>query len=227
MNKEGGLCDEALILPVNPESIAITESVKSQVLSVIGGVDRSVLGSMDLKSIEVKSFFPLFGSSYWKTYKDSGQEGQWKSNPKFFIDQLSNILKGKRPVRINVFDDRPEANTTSMDFSMDCYLTKFTYGEKGGSQDVSYTLGFQERRDVSGFWKPVSEGGQVTLETRPALVPSPKVYTVKSGDSLWRIAQNLLGDGDLWPQIYEANKDIIGPDPNLIQPGQRLVLADV
>jgi nucleoid-associated protein YgaU len=34
-----------------------------------------------------------------------------------------------------------------------------------------------------------------------------KVYEVKPGDSLSKIAKNEYGDASKWPQIFEANKD--------------------
>lgn len=49
----------------------------------------------------------------------------------------------------------------------------------------------------------------------------PRTYVVKSGDSLSKIAQELLGDASRWPEIYAANRDKI-EDPNLIYPGQEL-----
>jgi len=45
-------------------------------------------------------------------------------------------------------------------------------------------------------------------------------YTVKSGDSLSKIAKHYYGDAQQWKKIYEANKDVIGSNPDLIQPGQ-------
>jgi len=48
-----------------------------------------------------------------------------------------------------------------------------------------------------------------------------QVYVVKSGDSLSKIAKELLGDASRWPEIYELNKDVIGDNPNLIKPGQK------
>ena len=47
-------------------------------------------------------------------------------------------------------------------------------------------------------------------------------YTVQSGDTLWDIAQRAYADPEDWDTIYNANKQVIGNDPNLIKPGQVL-----
>ena len=44
-------------------------------------------------------------------------------------------------------------------------------------------------------------------------------YTVKSGDTLSEIGQQ---HGVAWRDIYEANKDVIGDNPDKIRPGQTL-----
>jgi nucleoid-associated protein YgaU len=53
---------------------------------------------------------------------------------------------------------------------------------------------------------------------------SGKTYVVKSGDSLSKIAKEVLGDAKRWPEIHELNKDLIGENPNVIHPGQKLNL---
>ncbi len=50
-----------------------------------------------------------------------------------------------------------------------------------------------------------------------------RTYTVKSGDSLSRIAKRELGDASRWPEIFEANRGTIS-NPDLIHPGQVLNL---
>ncbi|WP_019953904.1 LysM peptidoglycan-binding domain-containing protein [Yoonia vestfoldensis] len=45
------------------------------------------------------------------------------------------------------------------------------------------------------------------------------VRTVQPGSTLWAIAEETLGDGILYVQVFEANSDLIR-DPNLIYPGQ-------
>lgn len=51
-----------------------------------------------------------------------------------------------------------------------------------------------------------------------------KTYVVKSGDSLSEIAQREMGDGDRWKELYEANKDAIGDNPDLIHAGTELTI---
>nr|MDE7248016.1 FG-GAP-like repeat-containing protein [Lachnospiraceae bacterium] len=46
--------------------------------------------------------------------------------------------------------------------------------------------------------------------------------TVQEGDSLWKLADLVYGDGYFWTQIYDKNKECIGGDPNLIHPGMDL-----
>src|SRR2546421_10469572 len=47
-------------------------------------------------------------------------------------------------------------------------------------------------------------------------------YTVQPGDTLSSIAQQAYGDANQWQKIYDANKQVIGNDPNLIRPGEVL-----
>lgn len=47
-------------------------------------------------------------------------------------------------------------------------------------------------------------------------------YVVKKGDCLWDIAETRMGDGMRWSKIYEANKALIGDDPNLLYVGIEL-----
>lgn len=48
-------------------------------------------------------------------------------------------------------------------------------------------------------------------------------YVVKAGDNLRKIAKAELGDADRWSEIAELNKATL-PDPDKINPGQKLIL---
>jgi nucleoid-associated protein YgaU len=59
---------------------------------------------------------------------------------------------------------------------------------------------------------------------KPATVPPPsKTYTVKSGDTLSRIAKEHLGNANDYMKIFKLNTDQLS-DPDLIKPGQVLRL---
>ena len=48
-----------------------------------------------------------------------------------------------------------------------------------------------------------------------------ETYTVKAGDTLSKIAKQLLGDANAYPAIFDANRDQLS-DPDKIKPGQVL-----
>jgi nucleoid-associated protein YgaU len=57
---------------------------------------------------------------------------------------------------------------------------------------------------------------------------------VVAGDTLWGIARNILEQAgpppagaditSAWKMIYATNTDVVGPDPDLILPGQVLMI---
>ena len=60
-----------------------------------------------------------------------------------------------------------------------------------------------------------------------------RVVVVRPGDSLWVIAERELPPGApdslvaaRWHALYAANREVIGPDPDVLWPGQRLVLPE-
>ena len=53
-----------------------------------------------------------------------------------------------------------------------------------------------------------------------------KLYVVREGDTLWTIAEDVLGDPTLWPALYLGNRDQI-KDPARVYPGQQLAIPAV
>jgi nucleoid-associated protein YgaU len=55
-----------------------------------------------------------------------------------------------------------------------------------------------------------------------------KTYTVKSGDTLMRLARKFYGEANAgeYTVIYEANKKMIGPDPGKLSVGQVLTIPE-
>ena len=79
-----------------------------------------------------------------------------------------------------------------------------------------------------------SESSSKTQKRAQVAAPQERTHTVLPGDCLWSIAGSMLGPeasdrevAGLWPLIYDLNAVVIGGDPNLIEPGQVLLLPDL
>ena len=105
----------------------------------------------------------------------------------------------------------------------------FTWRGAFGDLDADISL-IEWRSAVVGLDAVAAETGEevpVSEETAGEAVdepPIPNAVTVQSGDSLWALAQLHLGDGARWPEIYEMNAETIGSNPDLILPGQELLM---
>lgn len=84
--------------------------------------------------------------------------------------------------------------------------------------DVDSLLAEVERREQNIRALLAARGGS----DRPA-APDADRWSVRRGDSLWRISSrgDVYGDGTQWRRIYESNRGALR-DPDLIYPGQEL-----
>lgn len=70
--------------------------------------------------------------------------------------------------------------------------------------------------------RPVPSPSPSPQVSTVSTVAAPVEYVVQPGDTLRAIAQSTYGDADLWQRIYDANRDLIGSDPDALQAGMRL-----
>lgn len=81
--------------------------------------------------------------------------------------------------------------------------------------------------EQAGTVSRASGSPRASATEAPSFLPSmtlPRVYVVRAGDSLYFIAQREYGMPDRWRLIYAANRSRLGPQPNLIYAGERLVI---
>jgi LysM repeat protein len=118
------------------------------------------------------------------------------------------------------------------------FIQSLGFTWRGGYGDLAYEVELTEWRgaiiaidgeededpESEEYWNQDDEAGQSgDTEVDP---PIPAEYIVQPGDTLWSIAQSNLGDGSQWEAIWslEANREQIGVNPDLLEPGMVLVL---
>lgn len=102
---------------------------------------------------------------------------------------------------------------------------------------LSSIFGKKDKQDKRADFSNVSSGTSSTAreapkpeipkaEPAPPVAPAATTYEIKSGDSLSAIAKRFYGDTTQWRKIYEANRDVLGDDPDKIYPGQKITIPD-
>ncbi|MEE9448283.1 MAG: peptidoglycan-binding protein LysM [Arenicellales bacterium] len=71
------------------------------------------------------------------------------------------------------------------------------------------------------------EAAELELESGEVIeeAAQPTFYTIEKGDTLWGIASSQLGKGSRYPEIFEANREVI-KDPDKIYPGQQIRIPE-
>lgn len=108
------------------------------------------------------------------------------------------------------------------------------YADPGGP-DALDGLPLPDRTTTTAQWIGSLARARDQAPPRPAVAPEgpagPAEVRVSPGDTLWQLAEDELGasaqPSDVerrWREVYLANRDVVGADPDLIRPGQRLTL---
>ena len=203
-------------IPVLPSEYQVQSSQNNQSETIIGIGEVSLKGKRNLMTISFSSFFPLRRNS---SYCRRGSI----LKPLQYVDAIER-MKQTGTVKLVI---------TGSPIRMDCTIESFEWGENDGTGDIFYTISFKEYRNIGASKSSVVQDG--LLESAPSADglnkesarTEPKVstqeYIVKKGDTLTSIAKRLTGSSN-WKPIYNANRAVIGGNPNRIKVGQKLVI---
>lgn len=195
--------NDTLRLPMLPEEAtfeATTTFLSHDIVKI--GTIKSPFG-------EELSTFSWSGQLPGESRKNAPYVKEWKE-PKIIQGMFSEWRTKGKKLRLMI---------TETPINHDVYLERYSVTYKGGYGDYYYDISFVQAKDLE-----VSTVGNTAttknIETRPA-PPQPETYTVKSGDTLWKIAYSELGNGSRYPEIATLNGIA---NPNFIKVGQVLKL---
>ena len=199
--------DSKIQLPVKPSEFSVSVANKNTVVNVIQLGDINLMGKTGLREISLSSFFPA------KDYNFSNNSG--RKEPLTYVDKIEAWRHSGEPIRVII---------TGV-LNMECTIESFVYGERDATGDIYYTAHLKEYKKIKTK-KATVKISAVASSTRTTKAPSSnsgRTYTVKKGDSLWKIAQQFYGNGSQYTKIYNANTDKI-KNPSLIYAGQVLTI---
>ena len=200
--------DSKFQLPVNPAQFTVTVANKNTVVNVIQLGDINLIGKTGLRETSFSSFFPN------RVYNFSNNLTE--KNPLDYVNRIEAWRNAGEPIRFII---------TGV-LNMECTIESFSYGEQDATGDIYYTIALKEYKKIklkAGSNTSNSRGNSSNRTVQSENTNSGSTYTVKSGDSLWKIAKQFYGDGAKYNKIYEGNKSIIS-NPSLIYVGQVLTI---
>ena len=186
----------------------------AETLSTVG--DYNGDGVVNVRDLAAKARTEKSMNTATVTMSDNAM----KVLPHYCINFILNAMHSKLPVRVCV---------TKCDILQYMTIESFSYSQ--GDLDVgdySYSISFKSYKTVTLKKINVNTStGKASVSNTVQRVNNtvkPKTYTVKSGDTLCTIAKKYYGYVAAYKKIYEANKKIIGANPNMIKAGMVLTL---
>ena len=207
-----------LRIPVVPPTIPYVEGEKlSDGKKILNLGDVDFLNGVALDAMEWQSFFPARYDPGYCAHSNLKEPTAYKDIFKAWKDEGTSL---------QIICPAAGINT-------EMYLKSFPWELKGFEGDIYYYVAFRQLKkirpkqiavQVNAATKTIAAATTQTPEARPPVPakPQPKTYTVKRGDSLSLIAKKLGITS--WRTLYDANKSVIGANPNRIYPGQVLTV---
>lgn len=204
--------NKKLQIPVLPEKVSVSYSNKDDSVYVYGVGDVTIKKHPGAVTVKFDSFFP-------KTECQGSVASP--TSPKECAEFMKKVME---------LDGCAKFTYTggAHPISMYCTVSYEEYEQGGDPGTIYYSLALKEYKVVTvrqvTVIRETQKASVTQTESRATTQTTSQTYTVVSGDCLWNIAKRFYGSGAQYTKIYEANKSIIGSNPNRIYPGWVLTI---
>ncbi len=216
------------MLPISPSKLTLKINNANETVTLMNEGEINILKKAGLTDIEFECRIPQEKYPF-AVYKAGFKEAE------YFLDYFESLKTGKKPFQFIVCRKKPTGKKlfdTNIKVSMEEY--KITEDAKNGF-DLLIDIKLKQWRDygtktVSIAFNTGKPKASVDPQRETTASPAPaeaQSYTVVKGDCLWNIAKRFYGNGSKYSVIYNANRDVIGGNPNRIYPGQALTIPAV
>lgn len=213
------------MLPVTPDNLQIKINNTNDTVTLINEGEINILKQAALTDIEFECRIPQ------EKYPFAVYKSEFKAAD-YFLEYFESLKTSKKPFQFIVCRNRPNGKRlfdTNIKVAMEDY--KITEDAKNGF-DLLVKIKLKQWRDYGTKTVNITfdmQKPKATVEPQREATNSPvpaatQTYTVVKGDCLWNIAKKFYGNGSKYSVIYNANKSVIGGNPNLIYPGQVLTI---
>ena len=213
------------LLPVTPSKLTIKINNKNDTLTLINEGEINILKKAGLTDIEFECDIPQVKHPY-AVYPSGFKSAS------YFLNYFEQLKTDEKPFQFIVCRQAQSGKkffNTNMKVTLEDW--KIVEDAKEGF-DLKVKIKLKQWRDYGtktvNITIVASKPRASVESTRPTVnSPAPstsQTYTVKKGDCLWSIAKKFYSNGSKYTVIYNANKGVIGGNPNLIYPGQILTI---
>lgn len=209
--------------PVTPSKLQIEYSGNNKTYNLINEGEINVLKNPKLTTVQFDALFPSQEYAFAK-YKEGYKSAD------YYLQLLDGYVQNKIPTQFIVSRELPNGKVlfeTNMTVSVESYTIKEDAASNG--LDVICSIKLKKYVPYGTKTYVVQEKKVLGVSTNRSDANAPNAagkaseYTVSSGDSLWKIAKQVYGDGSQWKKIADANKDTL-KNPNLIYPNQKIII---
>jgi len=201
--------EDGFELPVLPAELNTSIGGDSAGHEVAGLGKISVIKDRELAEYTIESFFPAYPPENVDPHPYI--TATIILPPMVYVRKILKWWETKRPIRFVFVGSNRYADLegrTISEINTPASIESFEWKEVAGSPgDISYSLRLKEYRFYAAR-KATVIGGTALQKTKPGRMDErvpPSTYTLVAGDSLWKVAQKMLGDGSRWREIQKLN----------------------